>query len=393
MNAMDVLVALLTADAVDHNGAGVLWRRVFGDESVYRLLFEWTSWKGVDLGSRRQKTEAQGRLLGLLSALAVLDWELLCRPRSGRLEEGEFYTRDPEKDAGFGGVMLYAATKMVEAKEDVMMHMLLLDFYSDLLGSAGKRAWGFLAALGIVQHCVTLAVAPEQYTDDFLEHGLLQGRASTFVAHIGELFPEELNLPPSEPLGEQIIALIKKHLRQPYQGPHSPSLGILRVLPDEWVVGKGILSLIPLSPPEPEFLSTLGTLIQRQPLYREYLASKPEMWEKVVSYAGAPALGESALAALGVIDAVSAASGGWGVEEVERAPGVMGLLVEVPRRFLGREVESVAWRIWRRKVEVAGGVMRRLPPGNPWRDRLKEGIEGGVGARDGRGVEIATVEL
>jgi len=395
--AAAVLVALLNIDAIEHGGAGVLWRRVFGDETVYCVFYEMTSWKGQDLGGRREKTEAQSRLLSLLESLVVLDFELLCRSRFEGVE-AKYYTKNADTDGEYGGLLVYAAAKMVEEREDVMMHMLLLEFYTNLLSASGKRAWDFLNTLGKVRHAVTLAVKPETYTDDFLEHGLLQSKASAFVARMIEYFPMELNVPfQNEKLGDELLVVIKKHLETPYAGSHTPSLLILRSIPASWITGKGVIPLVPLSPPEPEFLRTIATLLPHQPLYREYLAKNSEMWEKLVHYASSPALSEAAVAALDVVDRVSAA-GDWGVDEVLRAPGVMQMLVDVPDTFMssraGADTGAAAWRVFRRRWEVAGTVLGRLREGNVWRSRLERRVAMGVlGKRDGPGAEVATAEL
>ncbi|KAF8242649.1 hypothetical protein K440DRAFT_590606 [Wilcoxina mikolae CBS 423.85] len=395
--AAAVLVALLNIDAIEHGGAGVLWRRVFGDETVYCVFYEATSWKGQDLGGRREKTEAQSRMLSLLESLVVLDLELLCRSRFEDVE-AKYYTKNADTDGEYGGLLLYAAAKMVEEREDVMMHMLLLEFYTNLLAACGKRAWDFLNTLGKVRHAVTLAVKPEEYTDDFLEHGLLQSKASEFVARMIEYFPTELDVPyHNEKLGDELLVVIKKHLETPYAGPHAPSLLVLRSIPPSWIAGKGVIPLVPLSPPETEFLRTIATLLPHQPLYREYLAKNNEMWEKLVHYASAPALSEAAVAALDVVDRVSAA-GDWGVDEVLRAPGVMQMLVDVPDTYMssraGADTGAAAWRVFRRRWEVAGTVLGRLSEGNVWRSRLERRVAMGVlGKREGPGAEVATMEL
>jgi hypothetical protein len=404
LHAASVLASILNTDLVGHGGAGVVWRRIFGDESVYRIFFDITSWNGLYIGGRREKTEAQGRLLGLLESVAILDWDLLFHPRFKELE-ARFCTKNDPKDAsGFGGLGYYAAKQMIEEKDDVMMHMLLLDFYSKLLSGGGNHAWDCLDSLGLVLHCVTLAVDPERYTQDFLEIGLLQSKASEFVVRICELFPENLNsalINTNSPLGQDLLHVIIQHLQESSPPlPHAPSISILRVLPEQWVVGSSIAQLIPLSPPHPEFLRALASLFRSQSLYEEYISTHPRLWEKIVYYAGTTALADTAVAALEVVDAVVAAAP-WGMQVIENAPGAMPLLVDVPDTYLssraGADTEATAWRVHRRRWEVAGNVLRRLPADSPWRAKLEQRVVGGVFGKGGsEGVpsaEIATMEM
>lgn len=423
-----LLVALLQADRGGGDG-GVLWRRVFADEAVCSVFFSLTSAKG--LPSSKEKTEAQSRLLALVPSLASIDFEALCRPRF-EATEARYSSAGTTSTAGYGGLLLYCAAGMVRERDDVIMHMLLLEFYTALLDldaravdptDAGtRRAWDLLHALGKVAHTVTLAVNPQAYTDDVLEHGLLQSKAAAFVARMVELFPAELDmpLPAGGPalLGDGILSVVRTHLDDPHVGPHTPSLQMLRAMPPQWLAGKGVVARVPLSPPFPEFLRTLARLLAHQPLYRQYAAHRPELWEVVVRYASSVALGDAAVAALDLVEAVALAAagggggdgGGWGVVEILRAPSVMPMLVAVPRLPLGARVGAadsgaVAQSVLQRRWEVARSVLACLisqeavadsaeEGESPWKSALQQRVALGAAGGTGEGkefVEVATI--
>lgn len=387
--AADVLLALLKVDSISIGGAGVLWRRLFGDEGVYRIFFESTR---LEEGGRAG--HAQSRLLELLPRIAACDWELLCRSRFAGVE-ADYFEVLPEQDGrAHGGLLYYAATNMVQDKEDVMMHMLVLEFYSALFGASKKRALAFLETLGIAEEVVGLAIRPEEYTNDPIDVDLLQPKACAFVATLITHFPERIYQPIEKPLGGELLKLITHHLSEPHAPPHSPTLTILRALPPSYLPGKNIITLLPLSPPHPEFLSALSILLPHEPLYREYLTTSPDMYERLTTLSEALAHGQSAIEALNIISAIASA-GEWGIKEILAAPGVMQMLAKLPEPSLGagRDTDGAAWRVLRRRWEVAKIVEERLEGGNAWKGRMQERVAGGVVKRGGGGgerVEIAT---
>lgn len=374
--AAEVLVALLEKD----KNVGLLWRRVFTDPAVYRGFYEATKGEG------KVTTEAQGRLLGIVARLVErVGWERVVKAGGDPAVEREFMT-------GTGGLLEYAAAKMVKPDEDVVMHLLLLEFYGALLAAAPAEAWAYLSSLDKAKSIVILAIAPESHTEDELDRGLLQSRASSVLAEVISNIPATLSAPTTPdvttPLIEDIIGVIKAHLINPYGGPHRPSLTLLHALPEDSIVGQGIVPLLPLSPPQYEFLATLAQLLAHERLFREYASANNQMWELVVKYASSPALGDISELAFDIIEAVSS----WGVMEVVKAPGVMLLLANAPERGFGGDVaNSVARRRW----EVAGKVLERLPEGNGWRKVLDKRVKAGIWGKGGSGAggEVATMRM
>ncbi|KAI5856398.1 hypothetical protein BZA05DRAFT_199739 [Tricharina praecox] len=387
--ASDVLLELLKVDSIATGGAGVVWRRVFGDEGVYRVFFESTK-----VGEGGRAGHAQSRLLELMPRIAACDWELVCRSRFPAVEAEYFEVLEERDGREYGGLLYYVAAKMVADREDVMMHMLLLEFYTVLFGASKKRALAFLEDLGIVREVVALALRPEEYTDDSIDVDLLQPKACAFVGTLITHFPSRLSQPADKPLGGELLKLITHHLSEPYAPPHSPTLTLLRALPPAFLVGKNIVSLLPLSPPHPEFLRTLALLLPHEPLYREYAAASSDMYERLTALSETLVHGQSAVEALNIIAAIAASEGNWGVQEILNAPGVMGMLAKLPEQSLGagRDTDGAAWRVLRRRWEVAKTVEERLEGGSPWKGRMQERVAGGVVRRVGAGerVEVAT---
>lgn len=110
------------------HGQGLLWRRIFGDKDIYTSIFAMcsaaTPEDDADYLPERQRSLAQARLLRLLPPLAVLDLNTL----SGT------HFPDAEKSCGTSGkgLLHFAAVEMVD-REDVLMHVTLLEFFGELV--------------------------------------------------------------------------------------------------------------------------------------------------------------------------------------------------------------------------------------------------------------------
>lgn len=152
-------------------GQGLLWRRVFQDREIYGLLFSLCSSQTV--GNRdgelneRQKSLAQARLLRVLPRLAALDFQ--------KISHTQFPGIEQRYDQQERGLLYFAAVDMVNKEEDMLMHVTLIDFFSefldtmstteltkpamDYLGALMKRATGSDVAL--YKSLESLALSPE----------------------------------------------------------------------------------------------------------------------------------------------------------------------------------------------------------------------------------------
>lgn len=363
--AGDVLVALLERD----RNVGILWRRVFS--------------LGGGMYKGKSTALAYGRLLDIVGRLAErVGWDAVAGATDGELLAyvADTRVRPAEDDT------------MVRPEEDVFVHILLLEFYGALLAAAPREAWAYLRAHGKAAKVTTIALAPESATEDELDRGLLQGHAAHVLARAITALPEILDQPTTPDvttlLAEDVIEAVRANLEDPYAGPHAPTLTLLCALPPARLAGNGVVGLVPLSPPYIEFLDVLAGLLRNEALFREYAAANNQMWELVVKYASAPALGEVAEAAFGIIEAVA----DWGVLEVVKAPGVMLLLANSPERGFGGDVgEGVA----RRRYEAACKVLEKLPARNGWKEVLEKRKRAGVWGAGGHGIggEVATMRM
>jgi hypothetical protein len=112
-------------------GQGLLWRRIFHDREIYGALLELCSFKTVGSGDvqldERQKSLAQARLLRVLPRMAALDFPTVSRTNFPDIE------RQYEIHEGEQGLLWFAATDMVNKTEDMLMHIMVIDFFAELL--------------------------------------------------------------------------------------------------------------------------------------------------------------------------------------------------------------------------------------------------------------------
>lgn len=138
--ASELLVSLLkksqnSPDTLDIDGAssyghGAVWKRLFGDKDIYRLFFSMCTLKrdpkAQEELSKKQKTIAQARLLDWLPRVGALDWESITQSHPSTSVDLEW--------TGLGnGLLDFAAIDMVDYQNDVLMHISLINFYSDLI--------------------------------------------------------------------------------------------------------------------------------------------------------------------------------------------------------------------------------------------------------------------
>lgn len=111
-------------------GQGLLWRRIFQDIDIYSLIFELCSFTTTGTGEgqldERQKSLAQARLLRVLPRLAALDFHTIST------------SHFPSIDRKYGlgaeqGLLWFAAAKMVNKEEDMLMHITVIDFFAEFL--------------------------------------------------------------------------------------------------------------------------------------------------------------------------------------------------------------------------------------------------------------------
>jgi hypothetical protein len=111
-------------------GQGLFWRRVFHDRDIYGMLFglciHSTTGTGHNQLDERQKSLAQGRLLRILPRLAALDFSTISHASFPEIASSYNLSHSDL------GILYFAAVQMVD-KTDMLMHITLIDFVSELL--------------------------------------------------------------------------------------------------------------------------------------------------------------------------------------------------------------------------------------------------------------------
>ncbi|KAI1163811.1 hypothetical protein F5B18DRAFT_618311 [Nemania serpens] len=111
-------------------GQGFVWRRIFHDRDVYRLILSLCSsgpHQGAEAGlSSQQLSLAQGRLLRILPRLSALNFAALTKT-----DFPELHQRYGDAEAS-GGLLHFAALHMID-RADLLIHLSLVDFFETFL--------------------------------------------------------------------------------------------------------------------------------------------------------------------------------------------------------------------------------------------------------------------
>ncbi|KAF1821322.1 uncharacterized protein K489DRAFT_322876 [Dissoconium aciculare CBS 342.82] len=335
-------------------GQGLVWKRIFGDRNVYATLFEACSLgKSSTLNlSKSQTTLAQARLMEWLPRVAKLDWNHI----------SQSHHPDVESTFADGGSLLeFAALRMVDTKDDILMYRCLIDFYSELLlstrsnhhdASSAVDSPGLLFLISHGLHMKTAAMylqLPGTGPVDPVETMFLYGPAARYLATYASQYPAHF-------LASQMPAQVLQRLRtsldlSPARWAHSETplndLHLLASLPRRALINDSIganwsqnpLSFLPPKPTNPDVLNTLATIfhgpedevvfslasptshlvpqstsekreeaINARALYYHYLAHNPNFHADLVSHAEVLALKDLALAAIHTISSIITAT-------------------------------------------------------------------------------------
>lgn len=111
-------------------GQGLIWRRIFGDKDVYGLLYSLTSLADVASTelTKREKSIAQARLLSFIPPLGLLDWTYITRSHHSEIEM-------PYGLRANQGLLDFVSLHLVDYENDVLLHMNLVQFFTDLIST------------------------------------------------------------------------------------------------------------------------------------------------------------------------------------------------------------------------------------------------------------------
>ncbi|OTB03850.1 hypothetical protein M426DRAFT_59680 [Hypoxylon sp. CI-4A] len=104
-------------------GQGLVWRRIFQDRDIYELILSLCSDGPL---STQQKSLAQGRLFRVLPRLAALNLHAVTWTDFADLNQRYAGVH------GNGGLLHFAALHMID-KEDMLVHLNLIDFFEVLI--------------------------------------------------------------------------------------------------------------------------------------------------------------------------------------------------------------------------------------------------------------------
>lgn len=329
-------------------GQGLVWKRIFGDRDIYGTFFEVCSATGPSMvkPNKSHRTLAQARLMEWLPKVGTMDWNTISK------------SHHPDIEAAYGlqsgtGLLDFAALHMVDIKDDVLMHISLIDFYSNILriapgpsaamtGSATEsQGLLFLIAQGVHTRTAAQYLQLPGADIDPVDTMFLYGPAANYIATYASHYPEHFL---ASQLPSQILVRLSSVLdKSAGQWAHAESpkhdLHLLSSLPRKALLGSSSasfpsspLSLLPTKSTNPDVLNTLATVFHgpqapeivigtkpspttqseryneeataARALYFQYLAHNLTMWSNITAHADTVALKDLALAALNVLQAV-----------------------------------------------------------------------------------------
>jgi hypothetical protein len=346
--AARVLKEFFIADGSPH-GQKLFWRRVFTDKDIYEILFSACSIKSTsDCRTSREKTLSQSRLLDMLPTLATINMDLLTQS----------HHPDIEKKYGLKneGLLDFAAVHMVDFKDDILMAMSLIDFYTALLkvepepasfsldkAAQRSKSLGFLVSRGLHKKAMSYYIDQDSPTMNPLDVILLSARSANYLSAYAADHPAHL-LAASAPGGSSLVSKILSQIQVSLETPAARRLSsipvhalhLLTSLPrvaiipnpqDNTPSSRGSawqaspLSSIATTPINPDYLNTLAALFQSSPriskqeaeaahaIYTIYISQQPEFFRSLIKAAEVIALKDTALAAINVITSIVTAKG------------------------------------------------------------------------------------
>ncbi len=183
-HAFDLLLSLLRADEAQLQTEpcyhSLMWRRVFRDRDIYGSIFSICSLTTAgEEGSlsKRSKTVAQARLLDLLA-------EINCEP----VRSSQFPDIEAKYGVKRGGMLEFAAVRMVDYPNDILMHETLIHFFANLLRSLA--ALDFLIENGLHEHTISYYIEPEKHSS--LDVAFVYSRSANYIAVYGSRFGAHL---------------------------------------------------------------------------------------------------------------------------------------------------------------------------------------------------------
>ncbi|KAH9871672.1 hypothetical protein J1614_005927 [Plenodomus biglobosus] len=333
-------------------GTGPMWRRLFSDRDISLLYYHYTSLKQLSapplpLLNRRDKTIAQARLLSWLPRVGAMDFDTIISSHSP----------DVEREVGVKegqGLLHYAALKMVDTKDDMLMHMTLINFYSALITSVKAKphlthydsslSLDFMKEEGIHKDLINF------HTSDNpgLEHSFLSSRTSQYISVYASKYPENFENSTEMPT-------IRNYVHRNIRKCEANDLNIIASMPRSTLIPRRstgfawedcVLLDLPITRTNPDALKTLATVLHgpsqeeitfpktealgSDPKRRTteaifarlltalFYSKKPSMFADITTHMDTIAMKENAIAALSLVRALITST--WSTEPLSNAP-------------------------------------------------------------------------
>ena len=335
--AHDVILGLLQAEAESQEdilstGGKWMWRRLFRDRDIYGSIFSMCSLTTAGRDgqpSKRDKTVAQARLLDMILRI---DGDVVRQSQIPEIEK--------QYGVNEGGLLHFAAIHMVDYRNDVLMHVNLLDFYAMYLSGKQKILsqrseqvtspstqpstfpLDFLRQHNIHQRSLAYYLDPDAH--DPVDVSFLYGRSGNYLSTWASMYPNDFLEPRVVEATLGRLLNVFRNVSAAQGRAPKDDLHVLASLPRVVLIPRrqspSPLFLIPSKPANPDAFLTLAYIFNgsqdsasetmntenavARALYYLYIEQHPDFWRQVVAAAETVALKEVALAALSLMTAV-----------------------------------------------------------------------------------------
>ncbi|KAL8826621.1 MAG: hypothetical protein Q9191_003685 [Dirinaria sp. TL-2023a] len=313
--------SLLEDFLIGPHGSELMWRRLLVDKDIYGSIFEICRplrlLKDGQTGSR-DRTIAQGRLLALVAKVDCLSIRISQYP-------------EIEQQYGVDCLLDFAVLVMVDYEADLLMHMTLIQFFSDWLCESSKAAstansqlpsseaitspaLDYLIGKGL--HSRTISYFTQASSRDSLNDRNLYSQAAGYLQTYFSYYPDHALGPGRETL-KSAFARISDVLDRTSPGtfvgsPPYIELGVLASAPRVALLARDFASpsllKLPIQPPSAAVFTTLANLFSgsgqqgsgkaaSRILYFLYLKQRSDLWSTTIKAAETIALKDAAVAA------------------------------------------------------------------------------------------------
>ncbi|KAG8525669.1 uncharacterized protein KY384_000429 [Bacidia gigantensis] len=278
----------------------LMWRRVFRDRDVYRTFYEECTLSNVGQDgqlSRGRKTIAQGRLQDWLLDVSV---DVVRTTQISDVEK--------QYGVGDGGLLEFAAARMVDYEEDDLMRSTLIHFCTNLVEQGRSEELDSMNDLAFLKKYGMHHTCMSYFLDLNGGHSswTLENSAS-YIATYTKSYQKDFLRNPA--LSTSIVELILQQLANSHTLRNDHSI-VLAALPRFLLLrngGESVLNRLPSHKSYPQTVKMLAKVfghsdhvddrIAARALYYLYAKVHPDLWEDIVQLASTAALFEGAVAA------------------------------------------------------------------------------------------------